>query len=68
MQQLKGGGGTDMVAGIEAALALKPTPDSALVLTDGHTPYPPSPYKIPILFGIIKKDLSQSTPVPNSPP
>lgn len=68
VQQLKGGGGTDMVAGIAAALALKPAPDSVLVLTDGYTPYPSSPYKTPVLFGIIKKDLTTSTPLPNFPP
>ena len=68
VKQLKGGGGTDMIVGIKAALALKPVPDSVLVLTDGHTPYPPSPYKTPTLFGILKRDLNQSTPVPNSPP
>jgi len=68
VKQLKGGGGTNMVAGIAAALALKPTPDAVLVLTDGYTPYPLSPYKTPILFGIIKKDLTTNTPVPNSPP
>ena len=68
VKKLKGGGGTNMIVGIEAALALKPNPDSILVLTDGYTPYPPSPYKTPILFGILKRDLNQPTPVPNSPP
>lgn len=68
VRQLKGGGGTDMVVGIKAALALKPKPDTILVLTDGYTPYPASPYKIPILFGILKANLDQNTPVPSSPP
>lgn len=40
---LVGGGGTDMGAGLGAALALKPRPDLVLVLTDGFTPWPPAP-------------------------
>jgi len=39
-QGLRGGGGTDMVAGLNAALALKPKPEAVIVLTDGHTPFP----------------------------
>ena len=68
VQQLKGGGGTNMIAGIEAALNLKPSPDSILVLTDGYTPYPSVPYKTPVIFGIIKWDANYQTPVPSSPP
>jgi predicted metal-dependent peptidase len=29
-----------MVAGLNAALALKPKPEAVIVLTDGHTPFP----------------------------
>jgi len=65
---LKGGGGTDMVAGITAALALVPPPDAVLVLTDGYTAYPTQLYKTPIIFGIIKDKRSQSPPLPNMPP
>jgi len=68
VQKLKGGGGTNMIVGIEAALNLNPTPDSILVLTDGYTPYPPAPYKIPVMFGILKRDPSAVTSVPWSPP
>ena len=68
IQQLKGGGGTNMIVGIDAALNLKPKPDTILVLTDGYTPYPERPYKIPVVFGIIKKDPHQSTPKPKTPP
>jgi len=68
IQQLSGGGGTDMVVGIEAGLALKPVPDAILVLTDGHTPYPPTPYKTPVIFGIFKSNHQQLTPLPNMPP
>lgn len=68
IRQLKGGGGTNMVVGIEAALQLRPKPDTILILTDGYTPYPEKPYKLPIVFGIIKRDTNQVTPQPLSPP
>jgi predicted metal-dependent peptidase len=41
--QLAGGGGTDMGAGIEAAVALRPRPSIIVVLTDGFTPWPVKP-------------------------
>lgn len=37
---LKGGGGTDMGAGLAAAGKLKPKPDITIVLTDGDTGWP----------------------------
>lgn len=41
--RLQGGGGTDMGAGLEAAAALRPRVDLAIVLTDGITPWPAAP-------------------------
>ncbi len=38
--RLLGGGGTDMGAGLAAAVGLRPRPDLVVVLTDGHTPWP----------------------------
>jgi predicted metal-dependent peptidase len=41
--RLLGGGGTDMGAGLAATNELRPRPDLVIVLTDGHTPWPPGP-------------------------
>jgi predicted metal-dependent peptidase len=43
--QLIGGGGTNMGAGIAAAVALRPRPAVTVVLTDGYTPWPGRPPK-----------------------
>jgi len=64
---MPGGGGTNMIRGIEAALALKPTPDVVVVLTDGYTRYPERLYKTPVLFGIITDDLERTNMLPGSP-
>jgi predicted metal-dependent peptidase len=42
MVQIRGGGGTDLRAGISAAGQLVPRPHVIIVLTDGETPWPPS--------------------------
>lgn len=68
LQKLAGGGGTYLIAGIEAALALRPKPDSILVLTDGYTAYPSVPYKTPVVFGILKRHENEQTPLPLMPP
>jgi len=41
--RLAGGGGTDMGAGIEAALRLRPRPQVVIVLTDGYTTWSDEP-------------------------
>lgn len=64
---MKGGGGTDMVAGIEACLRLDPAPDAVIVLTDGYTPYPEHTYAIPVVFALWKLD-NDDPPKPPMPP
>ena len=67
LESLPGGGGTDMTAGIRAALDLNPAPDSVLVLTDGFTRYPTRRYNTPIIFGIFDLDESARRRPPNPP-
>lgn len=45
--RLKGGGGTDLRQGFQAALGLRPRPSLLVVFTDGYTPWPqtPPPFK-----------------------
>ncbi len=38
---LRGGGGTDLRVGIDAAAGTRPAPSIIVVLTDGFTPWPP---------------------------
>ncbi|MEO3806835.1 VWA-like domain-containing protein [Nonomuraea sp. B1E8] len=52
--ELVGGGGTDMRAGIAAAMALRPRPGLVIVLTDGETPWPeqrPAAHVVVCLIG-----------------
>lgn len=53
--KLGGGGGTDMGAGIEAAVTLRPRPSIVIVLTDGFTPWPELPPKgVRVIVGLLK--------------
>jgi predicted metal-dependent peptidase len=55
--RLLGGGGTDMGKGLAAAAALRPRPDLAIVLTDGHTPWPSrAPDGIRVVVGLMDSD------------
>ncbi len=52
--ELVGGGGTDMGAGIEAAVRGRPRPDLIVVLTDGYTPWPASaPRGTKVVVGLL---------------
>ncbi|CAH1000500.1 hypothetical protein LEM8419_01653 [Neolewinella maritima] len=67
LTHLPGGSGTDMSAGISAALHLRPRPDVVLVLTDGVMDYPTTGYAVPIVFGIFT--VADETPqLPPDPP
>ncbi|MCS7300319.1 MAG: VWA-like domain-containing protein, partial [Fimbriimonadales bacterium] len=68
--KLKGGGGTDMPAGIEAAKRLTPPPDAIIVLTDGYTPFPAKPptrHEPTIIWGIWRYG-GNTPPKPPCPP
>lgn len=53
---LIGGGGTDMGAGIEAALNQREKPDVIVVITDGFTPWPDSAPEVPVVVALIGGD------------
>ena len=60
---LRGGGGTDMGAGIVAAVAQRPRPEVVVVLTDGYTPWPASPPTgVKVVVGLIGADVDGRTP------
>jgi predicted metal-dependent peptidase len=51
---LKGGGGTDMGAGIKQAVKDNPPPDVVIVITDGFTPWPEKrPGDIPVIVCLL---------------
>ena len=61
--QLTGGGGTDMVAGIAAAIALRPRPAVTIVLTDGFTPWPPlAPKGTRVVVGLLGLEAPDAPP------
>ncbi len=51
--RLVGGGGTDLQAGIAAALDLRPRPDVIVCLTDGQTPWPERRPPVPLVVGVL---------------
>lgn len=59
---LEGGGGTDMAAGIEACLALRPRPDVVIVITDGETPWPDVPPPIPVIVALLDRGWAPPAP------
>ncbi len=67
LNYLPGGGGTDMAAGIRAALHLRPRPDCVLVVTDGETAYPAAPYAVPVIFTLLQR-AGKTAPLPPNPP
>ena len=48
-----GRGGTDMEAGIAAAMAMRPRPMAAIVLTDGYTPWPNDRPAVPVIVCLV---------------
>ena len=67
LTELPGGGGTDLRAGITAALDLRPAADAILVLTDGMTRYPTDKPATPVIFGIFDLDGNKRYRPPNPP-
>jgi len=67
-EHLRGGGGTDMRAGLDAALKLRPEPTIILIFTDGRTPYPKDPPPKARVLWVIWKSASTPPPLPPMPP
>jgi predicted metal-dependent peptidase len=67
-QGLRGGGGTDMVAGLNAAMELKPKPEAVIVLTDGYTPFPGTRPKDTAVIWAIWQQGDEEPPKPPMPP
>lgn len=65
LMQVRGRGGTDMVAGIEQALSTRGGVDVVAVLTDGMTPWPQAPTPVPVvacLVGAHAQEAAQEVP------
>ncbi|GII77466.1 hypothetical protein Sru01_24480 [Sphaerisporangium rufum] len=69
---LVGGGGTDLRAGIAAALRARPRPDAVVVLTDGQTPWPRERPAARMVVGLFARPrrVREGDPeyVPDTPP
>lgn len=62
--ELRGGGGTDMGAGIAAAVAARPCPHIVVVFTDSYTPWPVAkPRKVDSVIVVLSTE-SQMAEVP----
>ena len=60
--KLVGGGGTDMRVGIGAAHELKPLPHLIIVATDGETPWPAAPTRIPLIVALTSGSAIKQAP------
>lgn len=54
LDEVKGGGGTDMRLGI--AMAERDRADLCVVLTDGYTPWPSTPPRVPVVVVLIGRE------------
>lgn len=54
LDEVKGGGGTDMGLGI--AMAERDRADLCVVLTDGYTPWPSTPPQVPVVVVLIGRE------------
>ena len=53
IQEVAGRGGTDMAAGIGAAVRPRPAPNAIVVITDGMTPYPEVRTRMPLVVCLV---------------
>jgi predicted metal-dependent peptidase len=64
--QLKGGGGTDLTVGFEAALSGGQKPDVIIVFTDGYTPWPKDePVGTRCIAVIVGQELGSNLGIPS---
>ncbi len=61
LNEASGRGGTDMTVGLNAALAMRPTPGAVVVITDGYTPMPTERVKTPVVFCIVGAGANDET-------